>query len=102
MGMLAEIRASLARSDSGGEIVLVRFYRLRAGWEPAGRRKNFAKALPRHVRHGGLVRRQWKSHRICFRLQNKSCRRRISERAHDPRDGLQRYLLESRPMSPER
>src|SRR5437773_696852 len=96
MGMLAEIRASLARSDSGGEIVLVRFYRLCAGWEPAGRREDLAEALPRYGRW------ERKSHRIRFRIQNESCRCRVFEWSHDARDGLQRHLLESRSVPPER
>src|SRR6266404_2526197 len=49
-GLRAEIRASIARDGSGGEIVLVRFDRLRARWQSAGRRENFAEALSRDVR----------------------------------------------------
>src|SRR5437868_7903744 len=50
VGLLTEIRTSFTRSDSSGEIVLVRFHRLRARWQSAGRRENFAEALSRDVR----------------------------------------------------
>src|SRR5437773_7842147 len=103
MGLLAEIRAFFTRGDSGGEIVLVRFDRLRTRWKSAGRREDFAEALPRDVRHGGLVRWRgrgyWQRHRVCLRLQNEPRRCRVFEWPHDSRDGLQRHLLESGPMS---
>ena len=55
-GLVPLSTTSFAGSDSSGEVILVRFHRLRAGWKSAGRRENSFEALPRHVRHGGLVR----------------------------------------------
>src|SRR5437899_9131056 len=96
MGLLTELRASFATSHSGSEIILVRLHRLRAGREPAGRRENFAETLSRDEL------RQWSSYCVCFRVQDQSRRCGFFEWAHDPRDGLQRYLLESRSLSPQR
>ncbi len=66
------------------------------GGQPTGGRQDFAEASPRDGR------RQRQSHCICLRLQNQSSRCRVSEWSHDPGDGLQRHLLESRSMSSER
>ena len=52
MGLRSEIRASFARSDSSSQVVLVRLHRLRAGRQSAGRRQDFAEALPRDVGGG--------------------------------------------------
>src|ERR1043166_1913729 len=96
MGLLAEIRASVAGSDPGGEVILVRFDWLCARRYSAGRREDFAEALPRD----GWRKRQ--GHRVRLRIQNEPGRYGVSQRSHDPGDGLQRHLLESRSVSPER
>src|SRR4029077_18913145 len=62
MGLLAEGRGSLARGDSGREIILVRFDRLRAGWKSAGGREDFARTLSRNGRW------EWKGDCVCLRL----------------------------------
>ena len=50
VGLRAEIRTSFPRSDSSGEIILVRFDRLRAGRQSAGGRQDLAETLSREGR----------------------------------------------------
>ncbi len=65
-----------------------------------GSQQDDAKILLKHYRAmgGGNGRR----HRVRLRLQDQSGRCVVSEWPHDPRDGLQRHLLEGRSVPSER
>ena len=67
-----------------------------------GSQQDDAKILLKHYQRCPMERWQGQSNGFRFRLQDQSRRRVVLERPHDPRDGLQRHLLEGGPVPSQR